>query len=86
MVTSAEGSEGRRCGGYSFPRAAITWYHQLSGLKQVILPSVKINNYKKKKKKPPKQQALIIKDLETQSPEAKDQQGCVPSEGCREET
>ena len=51
MVTSAEGSEGRRCGGYSFPRAAITWYHQLSGLKQVILPSVKINNYKKKKKK-----------------------------------
>lgn len=45
-MTSAEGSEGRWCGGYSFPRAAITWYHQLDGLKQVILLSVKINNYK----------------------------------------
>lgn len=85
-MTSAEGSEGRCCGGYSFPRAAITWYHQLGGLKQVILPSVKINNYKKKKKPTPKQQALILTDLETRSPEAKDQQGCVPSEGCREES
>lgn len=63
-MTSAEGSEGRRCGGYSFPRAAITRYHQLSGLKQqsfFLQLKIITKNLKKNKTK---QLVLILTDLE----------------------